>query len=129
MRIPSKLLWAVVSLSTVCVCGCYSPYIRGPNFTNPGTAQQQRAEAERFDPYPDPNMGPEVVGGRPLGFTRPFNDTEWGRRFVPPPGGVVPVVPVTPPVYTNPFPSAALPAPPVQSAPAVSSQLQRRSPY
>ena len=43
-------------------------------------------------------------------------------------GGIPPALPIVPsaPLYTNPFPSAALPAPP---APAISSQIQPRSPY
>jgi hypothetical protein len=118
----------VLVFFALAMTGCQSPYIRWPNFSHPGTAEQQRADAERFDPFPDPEAGPEVVGGRPLGYTRPFSDVEWGRRFAPPPGGIPPALPVVPsvPVYTNPFPSAALPAPP---APAISSQIQPRGPY
>jgi len=36
--------------------------------SNPGTIQTQRLRAVRFDPYPDNNIAPEIVGGRPLDF-------------------------------------------------------------
>lgn len=123
-------------LFAVCLGGCYSPYIRTPNFAHPGTAGEQRAAAERFDPYPDPDAGPEVVGGRPPGFTRPLTDTEWGRRFVPPPGGVPPPVTTIPtaPVVVNPFSSTAPTAsqpipPPMAPSPAASPRVQTRAPY
>jgi hypothetical protein len=126
-----------ISLTAIVFAGCYSPYIRTPNFAHPGTAEQQRADAERFDPYPDPDAGPAVLGGRPPGFQRPLTDTEWGRRFAAPPGGLqtAPVVtmPVAP-VVTNPF--APAPAPmmqptyaPVLPSPTTPSQIQPRNPY
>jgi hypothetical protein len=129
-------------LTTLCVAGCQSPYIRMPNFAHPGTAAQQRADAERFDPYPDPEAGPPVVGGRPLGYTRPLTETEWSRRYVPPPLGVgqpapIPFLP-TSPIITNPFPSTAPPAyapiyspayPPALPSPTTPTQIQPRNPY
>lgn len=133
--------------TAVCVAGCQSPYIRMPNFAHPGTAAQQRADAERFDPYPDPDAGPPVVGGRPLGYTRPLTETEWSRRFVPPPLGVAqpapvitnPFPPTAPPAYTPTYspaaptyspPAAFTPAaPPALPAPTNPSQIQPRSPY
>jgi hypothetical protein len=138
----------VLALTLLIVSGCYSPYIRYPNFTHPGTAAEQRADAERFDPYPDPEAGPEVVGGRPPGFQRPLTETEWGRRYAIPPGSLQsaasPIV-TTPPVVTNPFPPSAppgmspfpssappafAPAPaPIIPAPTPSTQIQPRSPY
>jgi hypothetical protein len=147
----------VLALTLLVVSGCYSPYIRYPNFAHPGTAAEQRADAERFDPYPDPETGPEVVGGRPPGFQRPLTETEWGRRYAIPPGSLqsaaLPIV-TTPPMVTNPFPPSTspgmnpfqpsappvfAPAPPppvfapapapVISTPPPSSQIQPRSPY
>jgi hypothetical protein len=120
---------------TVGFVGCYSPFIRTPNFAHPGTAAEQRADAERFDPYPDPDLGPEVLGGRPPGFTRPLTETEWARRYVPPPGALQPA-PVltlpTAPVVTNPFspPPVVQPtAPIVVPAPMAPSPIQPRNPY
>lgn len=109
-----------------CVPGCLNPYVRMPNFAQPGTAAQQRADAERFDPYPDPNMGPAIDGGRPLGFTKPMSDIEWSRSYGGRPRGMVPAgvpviptspgafsgtVPSTAPVVTNPFPATTTPPP------------------
>jgi hypothetical protein len=137
MRNISKYWSALLPAILAVVAGCHSPYIRTPNFAHPGTAAQQRADAERFDPYPDPDAGPPVLGGRPPGFTRPLTDTEWGRRFVAPPGALQPSPIVTvpaAPVVTNPFtpsaPSTFQPtAPPVLPSPTTPSPIQPRNPY
>jgi hypothetical protein len=54
-----------------------------PNWCRPGTAPYQQAKAQRFDPYPDPDMGPEVVGGRPREFQKPIPETERARWTIP----------------------------------------------
>ncbi|OHB66664.1 MAG: hypothetical protein A2V70_13450, partial [Planctomycetes bacterium RBG_13_63_9] len=43
-----------------------------PRFFQPATAQYQQAQAERFDPYPENETGPPVVGARPQGFENPL---------------------------------------------------------
>lgn len=43
---------------------------------DPQNIQIQRAT--RFDPYPDPNIGPEIHGARPYGFDDPSTE-----RIVP----------------------------------------------
>lgn len=56
-------------------------------FAPPGTIQQQRARATLHDPFPDQDLGPEVVGGRPREFQqmpeptrqRYFYDSFWSR--------------------------------------------------
>jgi hypothetical protein len=126
--------WALLWLLTVSSAGCYSPYIRTPNFAHPGTAAEQRADAERFDPYPDPDAGPAVLGGRPPGFTRPLTETEWARRYVAPPGALQPPPIVTLPAspVTNPFappPTLQPTAPPVLPSAALPSQIRPRNPY
>ncbi len=129
-------IWRVLMIcATVpCIAGC--PNIRRPNFAHPGTAAQQRAEAEQFDPFPDPDAGPRVEGGRPPGFTRPLTETEWGRRYAIPPGGLAaPSLPMSPaPIITNPFPPSPPPAfspsyPPPIPMSTVPGQVQPRSPY
>jgi hypothetical protein len=121
-----------LSLTAVLTVGCYSPYMRWPDLYHPGTAEQQRAIAEQFDPYPSPDTGPEVVGGRPLGYTRPLTEEEWGRRYARPDGALQPiVVPTLPtaPVFTTPYPPSAPPVP-AMAPPLVSpSGVQPRSPY
>ena len=137
----SNNLRVVLLLTTLGVAGCYSPYFRMPNFAHPGTAAQQRADAERFDPYPDPDAGPPVVGGRPIGYTRPLTETEWSRRFAAAPGALQPsLISVLPaaPVVTNPFSPTAPPAytpafsptySPALPSPTAPSQIQPRNPY
>jgi hypothetical protein len=99
--------------------------MRWPDFFHPGTANYQRAVADRFDPYLSPDAGPEVVGGRPLGYQRPLTESEWARRYARPDGALQPVAVPTitgPPVVTTPLPAA----PPAQSTPF---DVQPRSPY
>ena len=47
------------------------PNISRPNWSSPGTIQQQRTRAALHDPYADNLMAPEIVGGRPREFSRP----------------------------------------------------------
>lgn len=42
-----------------------------PNWCNPGPEWFQVSQAKKFDPYPDPTIGPAVVGGRPLAYRDP----------------------------------------------------------
>lgn len=46
-----------------------------------GTAQQQRARAQQFDPYPESDTGPAVDGGRPLEYQRALPETSRARWF------------------------------------------------
>ena len=131
MQLRRSFHLAAIALAAVHAAGCRSPYMRWPDLYHPGTAKQQRDVAERFDPYPSPDTGPEVVGGRPLGYTRPLTEEEWGRRYARPDGALQPVVvPTLPsaPVFTSPYPPAAAP---VQVAPSPASPfgVQPRSPY
>jgi hypothetical protein len=136
-RLCTNVLVTLAAASSLGMGGCHT--IRMPNFAHPGTAQQQRADAERWDPYPDPDAGPPVVGGRPLGYTRPLTEADWSRRFGAPPGGISPgpvatfTVPPAP-VVTNPFspspPAVVVPnAPPIVPSPTTPGTVQPRSPY
>ena len=42
-----------------------------PRLAHPGPAEFQRAEAQQFDPYPENEPGPEVVGSRPREYEKP----------------------------------------------------------
>jgi hypothetical protein len=53
-----------------------SPTVVKPTLCNPGWAQQQRARAVQFDPYPQNDVGPEIVGGRPPDYAVPPNEVE-----------------------------------------------------
>ena len=46
------------------------------NFGAPGTIGMQRERAVIHDPFPSNDLGPPIVGGRPLGFDRPLNETK-----------------------------------------------------
>jgi hypothetical protein len=35
------------------------------------SASQRLYESKQFDPYPDPTIGPPILGGRPQGFMEP----------------------------------------------------------
>ena len=42
----------------------------------PGTINEQRNRATIHDPFPETEVGPEVVGGRPREFDRPLPEAE-----------------------------------------------------
>ena len=63
------VLFALVTCSMAVSAGCRS--LAPPNFARPGTAQYQQSMAQQFDPYPENEAGPAVVGGRPRGYQKP----------------------------------------------------------
>jgi hypothetical protein len=134
-------LLRVVALATVVIGGCSAEaghYIHFPDFAHPGPEAVQRAQAIQHDPYPLNDVGPEIVGGRPLAYQQSLTEPE-RARLVPPRAGTLMAVPVpgsavvAPPVLTSPFavappqPGVVLPtsppaiitsqAPPVAAAP------------
>ena len=83
-------LVVIVSLGAV---GCAD--IAVPRLLHPGTEEYQQTRAERFDPYPQPDVAPDIVGGRPLQYIKPApltermqNELSFNERFhaAPPPG-------------------------------------------
>lgn len=62
----------VLSLAVVCLlavsAGCQTPFTAA----TPVEAQRHYA-ANVHDPYPDPDMGPEVLGGRPTEYDKPYS--------------------------------------------------------
>lgn len=89
-------------LILVAATGCQNRF----NLSPPGTIGEQRARAQLYDPYPDNDLGPPIVGGRPLGFDRPsaqprrlqqdnpFAKKKSGSAFGSPAPIVPPVTPV-----------------------------------
>ena len=65
------LLAAILVLGTI---GCRG--MSGPRLAGPGPASYQRALAEQFDPYPENESAPPVVGGRPRDFQHPIPETQ-----------------------------------------------------
>ncbi len=114
------------------VTGC-GPLFGLPTVWPPESEKTQVARASKFDPFPDPNMGPAVIGGRPQGFLNPRpepdpNKTVRSDWFNPAPGaGYPPAVyypgaaaaypPPPTTIYTYPSTVAVAPTPGVSSAP------------
>jgi len=71
-----------VSLSLFFLTACSSA-VRMPQLYHPGPAGIQRANAEQFDPYPQNDVGPEIVGGRPLDFQKPPDELRRVRQQQP----------------------------------------------
>ncbi len=42
-----------------------------PNWSHPGPAEYQQRRAERFDPYPENEVAPAIVGARPREYEKP----------------------------------------------------------
>lgn len=66
--------WLLAALAA-CTLGCANGRFMGlewPHLRGPGPLNYQRNSAALHDPYPDPNLGPEVVGGRPREFQKPL---------------------------------------------------------
>ena len=63
--------------------------VSGPNWFNPGPSHVQQARAGRFDPYPEDDLGPAMVGVRPREYQEPraevkrarWNPLDWVRGF------------------------------------------------
>jgi len=81
------LVGLAVAWFLIGVSGCQS--ISPPRWFRPGTSQVQRAEAHRFDPFPENEPGPEILGGRPRGYTDPPAEPSrarwqtWSRKWLP----------------------------------------------
>jgi hypothetical protein len=72
------LFW--LPLATLAGCATYPP----KRLAHPGPARLQQSRAVAFDPYPDPNLGPPVEGGRPRGYLEPVPEAVQAQRWQPP---------------------------------------------
>jgi hypothetical protein len=115
-RLLARLLALAAALAPLGAC---SPTIRKPQLAHPGTAPVQRYNATQFDPYPPPDLGPEIVGGRPIDYLVPvpevkranqYRDSQLATRL--------PVLVPSQPLGTPYYPGAPVPSLPPQSAPA-----------
>ncbi|MBA4107656.1 MAG: hypothetical protein C0485_18130 [Pirellula sp.] len=128
----------LIVVASLAAAGCSSA-IRYPKLRGPGPAGYQRANAEAFDPYPLPDLGPPIDGGRPREFGIPRNEVERaqdysivqaarrGQRPGPPTTAIAapPMVASPPPAFTAPSSAPAFvpttpttPAAPVYTQPA-----------
>lgn len=65
-----RILLCALTLTAPCLAtltGCQL----WPNLGPPGTIGEQRARAIVHDPFPDNDLGPEIVSGRPREWNRP----------------------------------------------------------
>ena len=62
-------LLAVGVLALTFPAGCKS--VAEPCWLHPGPAQQQQTRALRYDPYPENEAGPAMVGVRPRAYEKP----------------------------------------------------------
>jgi hypothetical protein len=108
----------LLGLAVACFTGC--PSLKGPGYLHPGTAAYQQREAERFDPFPEPDVGPDMAA-RPLAYMRPAPETERNQNAITfaerygtaPPPGIYRPTRNGPPSATIPY----VPPAPVQTAP------------
>ena len=66
------LLSSAIAITTMIV-GCQG--YRLP-FGPPGTINEQRNRAAIHDPFPETDVGPDVIGGRPREFDRPLPEAK-----------------------------------------------------
>jgi hypothetical protein len=75
-----KIWWSAMGmLLAVGLAGCQSDKFGWPNWLRPGNAQQQQMQATRFDPYPENEPGPKMVGVRPQGYENPVPEVDRAR--------------------------------------------------
>jgi energy-converting hydrogenase Eha subunit F len=85
-----KKFWSLLlgTLLTLGIAGCAN---LKPDWFHPGPAPVQQARAERFDPYPENDIGPPIVGSRPREYQNPVPEVDRGRWMsAPPPQGSAP---------------------------------------
>lgn len=73
-------LFSLAGLAAV-LLGCTGT--GGPSWFRPGPAQYQQRKAERFDPYAQPDIGPDVTGARPREYDRPTAEPARSRWTIP----------------------------------------------
>lgn len=73
-----RYIWIPLVLVTV-TAGCH---LR-PNWGPPGTIGMQRSRAVLNDPFPSDELGPQIMGARPLGFDRPEARAEGLQKYAP----------------------------------------------
>lgn len=59
----------IATLLAAATSGCQGT--KWPTIFPSGTAKQQQQQAQKFDPYPQDENGPAIVGGRPINYDKP----------------------------------------------------------
>ncbi len=73
-KLSSVFLAAVVAAGLV---GCRS--VSPPNWFHPGPAAHQQSRAERYDPYPENEPAPQIVGARPREYQKALSEPSRAR--------------------------------------------------
>ncbi len=76
----SILAISLLMASAACL-GCRSTAM--PTIVPSGSAEYQQQVGNKFDPYPDPDVGPPVVGGRPRDYQNPVSEPQRARFWNP----------------------------------------------
>jgi len=81
---PDRRYFVLGIAPALVALGCTNPDFGVPRICNPPPESTQVARARKFDPYPDPSIGPAVVGGRPIDYIdpRPEPDITKNTRFL-----------------------------------------------
>jgi hypothetical protein len=118
-----RLFALAVACAPLTAC---SSAVRKPQLLHPGPASFQRYNATQFDPYPQNDMGPEMVGARPPDYTLPPDEVKRSRQFLSGAAGsaqqlpaavpTLPAAPIAAPVYG---PAVPVNPPPASVGPAI----------
>lgn len=77
--LPRSIAWlAPLVLGLAILGGCAA---NRQNFWHPGPIRLQQMRSSVHDPFPDPDLGPEIDGGRPRGFLQPLPEPVRNRFF------------------------------------------------
>lgn len=76
----SSVVFSLGMMIAGSLAGCSSA-VRKPHLLDPGTAPYQRSNAVQFDPYPQNDVAPAIVGGRPRDYAIPPNEVTRARQF------------------------------------------------
>jgi hypothetical protein len=118
-----------IAVSAVALAGCSAEihrYVQFPNFFQPGPTRFQRSVGIAHDPYPLDEVGPAVVGGRPLAIQQ-VPEVVRARLYNPPRRPLKPLFAptvVTTQAVPEPWlpPPTPYPPPPVTAAPVYPSR-------
>lgn len=72
-----RLLALLMGLCLFAGAGCQSMGL--PRLFGPGSAPYQRGVAQQYDPYPETDVAPEIVGGRPREYQQPVAEPARAR--------------------------------------------------
>jgi hypothetical protein len=75
-----------IALPLLLFSGCAwfaHPTFHMPNWGSPGPAFYQQYQAIRHDPYPQNDVAPEIVGGRPRAYQQPPTEVSRIRQPLP----------------------------------------------